>query len=498
MFIKVTPESAGISSESVLKLLKTIDSHGLSSHSVLIARGDKLICEAYWKPFDRTTPHRMYSQTKSYVGLAVRLLADENIISLDDKIISYFPDKLPKKLHPWLEALTIRDMLMMRTCFDEYGKYWFKEHNGDRVRLYFSQRPSVMPGTEYHYDSMGSFVLGALVEKLTGKPFLDYLREKCLNDIGFSETARCLKSPDGHSWGDSALICTPEDMLGYGRLIGRYGEYNGKQLIRRGIIEEAFNDDTGLGAERFSSYSHRGYISQFWRFYNGAVGFNGMHDQVTLYHPKTDITFTCTSGNARGTASREVIISYLFSEIIETAGEPLPENKEAFARLEEYTKGLKLVSQRGKAYSSVENGISGKIFFCEPNKAGISEFSLTFRDKTCEFRYKNAQGEKLITLGRLENVFQQFPETGYSAETGGVKCEGHTYRCAASFAWDSVNQMNAAVQIIDEYIGNLFMGFSFGDGYARLRLDGDAENFLEEYNGRVNAFLHLQTDNIMI
>ncbi|MCQ2480282.1 MAG: serine hydrolase, partial [Clostridia bacterium] len=120
MFTKSSPESVGISSRQILKYLKIINSRGLASHSVLIARGDKLICEAYWKPFDRSVKHRMYSQTKSYVGIAVRLLADEGKISLDDKIFSYFPDKLPEKIHPYLEKLTIRNMLMMRTCFDEY------------------------------------------------------------------------------------------------------------------------------------------------------------------------------------------------------------------------------------------------------------------------------------------------------------------------------------------------------------------------------------------
>ncbi len=44
-----------------------------------------------------------------------------------------------------------------------------------------------------------------------------------------------------------------------------------------------------------------------------------MHDQVTLYDPNTDITFTYTSGNFRQPASRELLVSHLFSEIIDTA-----------------------------------------------------------------------------------------------------------------------------------------------------------------------------------
>lgn len=488
MFIKATPESAGISSKSVLKLLKVIDDHELSAHSILIARGNKLFCEAYWKPFDRVREHRMYSQTKSFVGLAVRLLAEDGAISLEDPIIRCFPDKLPEQIHPYLEKLTIRNMLMMRTCFDDHAVNWFCSDTDDRVRLYFSQQPSVYPGTQYDYDSMGSFVLCALVERLTGKIFLDYLREKCLREIGFSETAHCLRCPGGYSWGDSALLCTPMDMLRYGRFIGRFGEWEGRQIIRRGIIEEAIRDHSDLGISGLRSFSHGGYAGQFWNFRGNAVGFNGMHDQVTLYDPDTDITFTCTSGNQRGTASRELMISYLYTEIIETAGERREEDPAAFAELSRTIDGLTLIAARGNASSPLEREISGKIFRAGENPMGISEYSLFFGEDYCDFHYTNAQGQKSIRLGRLRNSFGFFPQTGYSAAVGGKTSPGNQYACASSFAWGSENQLNMKIQIIDDYIGNLYVVFAYKDGCARIRMRGDAENFLREYNGNMNAF----------
>ena len=486
MFIKATPESVGISSRSILKYLRMIESHGIASHSVLIAKGDKLICQAYWKPFDKSVRHRMYSQTKSYVGVAVRLLADEGRISLDDKIISYFPDKLPRKIHPYLEKLTIRNMLMMRTCFDDYDVNWFRSGTDDRVKLYFSQKPAVYPGTQYRYDSNGSFVLGALVERLTGMTFLDYLRKKCLDDIGFSKDAYCLKCPGGHSWADSALICTPEDMLKYGRFVGCMGKWNGRQLIRRELFEEMLADRTDCYEYGIYSFHHRGYSSQLWNYYGNAFGFNGMHDQLTLYDPDTDITFTCTSGSYRSPNSRELLISYLFSEIIETAGEPLPEDKGAYAELEEFIENLKLVTAGGEKLSPLENEIGGRKFIAEKNDTGITEFSFDFSD-TCKFRYKNAQGEKEIVFGRKENIFQPFPQTGYSGPVGGEVCEGHTYQCAASGAWGTENQLMIYVQIIDEYIGGIYILFSYKDGHGRIKMTGDGENFLNEYNGKFNA-----------
>lgn len=489
MFTKATPESVGISSNQILKYLKMINSHELSSHSVLIARGDELICEAYWKPFNKDIPHRMYSQTKSYIGLAIRLLAYENKISLDDKIIKYFPDKLPEKVHPNLQELSIKNMLMMRTCFDEGCINWFKSGTDDRVKLYFSQTPAVYPGTQYSYDSSGSFVMGALVERLTGKSFLDYLREKCLNEIGFSKSAYCLKCPGGYAWGDSALICTPKDMLIFGRFIGCRGKWEGKQIIQPEIIDEALSDVTDNFTDGFRGRDSCGYVSQFWKFYGNAIGFNGMHDQFTVYDPDTDITFTCTSGNRRTPASRELMASYLFSEIIGTADKPLEENKTDYEALEDYIDKLSLVRAHGENFSPLENEINNRIFIAEENHTGITEFSFNFSDNECKFYYKNAQGEKNITLGRNENIFQQFPQTGYSNEIGGMDCEGHTYKCACSFAWGTENQLLAKIQIIDVYIGNLYLNFSYRNGHGRIKMIGDAENFLEEYNGNINAMI---------
>lgn len=489
MFKKSTPESVGISSEQILKYLKIINSRELSSHSVLIARGDNLVCEAYWNPFDASTCHRMYSQTKSYVGLAIRLLDYEGKLSLDDKIISYFPDKLPEKIHPNLEALTIRNMLMMRTCFDEGGINWFTSGTDDRMRLYFSQTPAVYPGTQFSYDSFGTFVLGALVERLTGKTFLDYLREKCLDEIGFSSDAYCLYCPGGYAWGDSALICTPRDMLLYGRFIGRRGEWNGRQIIPRKILDGAFSDLSDTFTDGFRGFEQCGYVSQFWRYYGNAVGFVGMHGQYTVYDPDTDITFTCTSGNYRTPDAGELLISYIFSEIIEPAKEKLPENPKAFSELENYISNLSLVCAHGEKYSPLEKEINKRTFIAEENNTGISEYSFEFFDDRCEFNYTNKQGRKTLLLGRGGNIFSQFPQTGYSHKVGGQPCEGHTYKCAGSFAWGTENQLLARVQIIDEYIGNLYINFSFRDSHGRIKMVGDAENFLKEYNGRINALM---------
>ena len=79
----------------------------------------KICTESYYAPYSRNTLHRMFSVTKSFVSLAIGLLADEGRISLDDHIADYFPEKQPETgVHPYMQMLTIRQMLTMRTCHD--------------------------------------------------------------------------------------------------------------------------------------------------------------------------------------------------------------------------------------------------------------------------------------------------------------------------------------------------------------------------------------------
>ena len=93
MFKTVTPETAGISSSHVEKFISALNKRNMKMHSVLLCKGYGIFGEFYWKPFDREFCHRMYSQTKSYVSIAIGFLLDEGKLSLDDKICDYFPEK---------------------------------------------------------------------------------------------------------------------------------------------------------------------------------------------------------------------------------------------------------------------------------------------------------------------------------------------------------------------------------------------------------------------
>lgn len=482
-FKNATPESVGISSAKISEMFNNLKKHNIPMHSLLIARGDKLICEAYWEPIKADENHRMYSQTKSYVGMAIGQLIAEGKLGLQDKIIDYFPEYLPKEVHPYLAAQTIEHMLNMHTCFTDCP--WFENHGGDRVKYYFSMKPVHYPGTVYYYDSTGSFILGALVQKITGKTFLDYLKDTALRKIGFSESSKVLTCPGGFAWGDSALLCTARDMLLFGRLLANKGEWNGEQLLDKKAVEDTIGTKHTCGGNGGYLFTSHGYGRQVWHTCEESFAFFGMHNQYMIHNPKTDITFVCTAGCQRGGSgiAKEVIYGSFFDLIVNTVQDAALPESDAYNELTATIKELKLTTILGNEESAFADEINGKTFYMEENPMGVKEFTIKLDGEFGEFNYVNAQGNKTIKFGIKENVFQQFPEYGYSKDIGGMRTDDHTYRCAASAAWAEEKKFKILVHIIDEYIGTVDIVVGFNDGKAVLQMTGDAEDFLKEYTG---------------
>ena len=164
MFSAITPEAAGVSSRRVHDYIDYLERRGIVMHSLLLAKGNDLFCEAYWDPFHKDYNHRMYSETKSYVGIAIGLLLEDGLLALDDTMASYFPELCDRELPEWLAKLTIREMLTMRTAGG--GINWFSSSDPDRTHSYLNDtKPQKPSGTLFAYDSAGSQVLSSLDRK---------------------------------------------------------------------------------------------------------------------------------------------------------------------------------------------------------------------------------------------------------------------------------------------------------------------------------------------
>lgn len=477
----VKPEDIGVSSENIIEYVEILEKHNLSTHNLILAKGDKIFFEHYWEPFNTNYLHRMYSISKSFVSIAIGFLEQDNLISLDDTIIKYFKEDFKNQTDENMRNQTIRDMLMM--CTANQDRNWFAAKPNDRVQYYFDNDNafSRYPGLIFQYDSSGSFVLGALVERITKMPFMDYLRLKLFDKIGVSKEAYCLKCPGGHSWGDSGVLCTPLDLLKVARFVMNKGKWNGEQILNAEYLSKATSKQIDNNLLGYNDYDTLGYGYQFWMTYDNSYFFNGMGCQLAVCVPDKDLIMIYNGDNQGNDMAKKIIIDSFFELIVNSAKVETINN--AYNILETYTQGLKLSSAYGNSHSEFTDKINGVTYMLDKNPMGINRIKLTFCGETGVFEYTNEKGDKAITFGMCKNEYGLFPQEGYSNNVGTVFEPNNYYRCAASAAWVEPQKLFIKVQIIDKYFGNLNITLGFKEDYVSICMKKFAEDFLNEYSG---------------
>ena len=489
MLQTITPEQAGISSKWVTKLIQTLNKRGLATHDLLLMRGDRIFAEYYWKPFHKDFCHRQYSQTKSYVSVAIGLLEEDGLLHLDDKIVDHFPEKIETEVPAYLGQLTIRQMLTMETCSKVPN--WFRHTDPDRTHLYFNENTAPIPGgMRFKYDSPGSQVLSSLVEKLSGQTLFDFLNQRIFRHLDAFQTATILKTPNGDSFGDSALVCTPRDMAAFARFVMNYGTWNGQRLMNEAYLRTATSKVVDSHDSGFDDLESYGYGYQFWRCPGNGFFFNGMGGQITFCFPDQDLICVINSDNQGFGAAKALFFAAIEDLVLDhLQDEPLQEDPESYAEALAIGDTLELAVMSGDTTSAFASQLDGRVYRCNENPTGITKFSFTFReDGTGVLHYTNDQGDKALPFGLGKNVFGKFPQYGYSDLYCRVPTtNGFLYDCAASAAWGEPQKLLLRVQIIDRYFGNMFAIFSFRDDVATVTMSKTAEAFLEEYQGEFVA-----------
>lgn len=466
-FEEVRPEDVGISSAGLIRFAKRLEHNNIPMHSIIVMRHGKICMESYYAPYTKHTLHRMFSVTKSFVSLAIGVLADEGRISLDDHIVDYFPEKLPENgAHPYMQMLTIRQMLTMRTCHDKNA--YKIGGSPDWVGSFFTVTPDHIPGTNFSYDTASTHTLCALVEKLTGMEMLDYLRTKFLNELGFSKEAFVLKSPDGKvSMGGSGMCATPQDILKVMYVVSQDGKLNGKQLLPAVYLKEAVSKQSDPYGKSGTWEEMQGYGYQFWMTTHNGYAFYGMGGQLAVYYPDKDVILVTTAD----TQGRQGGVQWIYDAFYEEVYDHIDTCTDSgdYDKFKEFENSRKLLVQPGEYDSSLISKINGQKYAFDANPCGVTDIQLEFAGDEGTFFYTNATGKHELHFGLGKNVFQNFPDYGF--------------KCGASAAFRTDNNFLIKVQIIDSAVGNMYISLSFIDNYVTVMMRKMEETYFKEYNG---------------
>lgn len=472
-FKQALPEQTGIPSRCIVNFIERLRRQRVPMHSILLYHRDHLIAEGYYAPYRADTLHRMFSVSKSFTSIAIGLLADEGKLSLDDPIVRYFPEKVPENVHPWISAMTIRDMLMMRTC---HASTTYKvDMKSDWVESFFTVPPTHPSGKIFHYDTSSAHTLAALAERLSGIPMLDYLRKK-LAPLGFSEESYMLTDPFGVSMGGSGLVATPMDLLKFGYFIFHEGLVEGQQLLSSSYIREATShlSDTLMTSPCRSEGCGYGY--QFWRNEKGGYVCYGMGGQLIIFLPDYDLICVTTADTQGIGGGNQLIYDALYEEILPfIQGNPLPEDEKGHCALQTTLENLQIAPLTGNISSSMMGKVNDMVFRFADNGMGFADMRFHFDNcrGTLEF---TLQGERYaLSFGLGQLVTGDFPV--------------YQQRYAASGVWTSEDTLYLRFHIIDEFVGSVHFEVCFGDGDVTVFMKKQEESLFQEFNGHLYGTL---------
>src|SRR5271154_1997888 len=212
-FTRAQPEARGVSSRSILAFLDDVRGANVELHSFMLYRRGDVIAEGWWDPYRADRIHMMHSVTKSVTACAVGLAMADGRFGLRDKVGSFFPEMLPASVDPKLAAMTVEDLLTMRTGHREEvsGAVW-RPIKTSWVAEFFKIPVVDPPGTTFLYTSAATYMLSAIISKTTGEPASEYLRPRLFEPLDFKGYQWPL-DPHGISPGANGFSCRTADLL---------------------------------------------------------------------------------------------------------------------------------------------------------------------------------------------------------------------------------------------------------------------------------------------
>lgn len=406
-----TPEAVGVDSKVITEFLNEINEKGLGLQSFTVVCHDKVCAQGFYEPYSADMPHVLYSMSKSFVSTAVGFAVSEGLLNLNDRISDFFPE-YPMSKRPFNRMLTVRMLLTMHsdkliTVLEEKGqKDWISNFLGATFIL--------PPNTKFNYVSENTFILSAVISKVTGMSVVDYLYPRMFEPLGiekpFWET-----DGQGNNAGGWGLYMKSEDIAKFFLPYIHGGKWiDGTQLIPEIWVKEATRMQVQSVRDGYIDYM-MGYGYCFWRnqIANSSRA-DGLFGQRCFLFPDYDALVVLNCGEAEDYNIMKVFWEY-FPKCFGYA--PLPENKSAYEELLSVIENCHVEDLlAGERNFELENKISGRLIKCKTsefvsvvtititqmlyNKPGeINEMKLTFEDDKLRFYWKEKDYENTIDVG---------------------------------------------------------------------------------------------------
>ena len=340
---RTSPEALGIKSSRILKLIKDLDNIGNEVHGFMVARKGCVAAESWMAPYAADIPHSCHSLGKSYTCTAALIAMTEGLLSPDDLITDIFRDEIEAfqiTPHPDMKKVTVRHIMTMSS-----GTKGMPALNDMWLRNFLASPMQFEPGSTFMYNTTGSCVLGAVVEKVTGKGLLEYMKEKLFCRIGIGDSDIIWQKFANGMYAEPGICATTEANLKLGLFYMAGGFADGEQIIDKKLMKQAVSQQ--ISTESWPDPVGRyGYGYQLWMgSLPGTYRFDGGQGQLCVCCPAKDIAVAIHQAgrDPGGTGKCLELIHEFMADSEAVAPSSLPgafeEDAEALAELRDYLAG---------------------------------------------------------------------------------------------------------------------------------------------------------------
>lgn len=420
-----TPETEGVASSAIEEFLAAAAEEHFELHSFMMVRHGRVIAEAWWEPYGPDDLHAMYSVSKSFTAMAAGFAVADGLLNLDDHVISFFPDDLPRDVSANLEAMRVRDLLTMTTGHERpVTQVCILEENW--VRTFLAQSIDYPPGTRFLYNTAAAYMCSAIVQKVTGRTVLDNLTRRLFGPLGI-QGVQWETCPRGINTGGWGLSIQTEGLAKFGQFLLQKGCWNGRQLLPAAWIEEATRaqiqqsgyEEAEQGKEN-SDYA-QGYGYQIWRCQHGGFRAEGAFGQFCIGLPELDAVVVMTGENKELQSQLDLVWTHLLPACGIESRPPADLS---------WLHHVKLAPTEG---ATTARAAIDRHYRLEANDLGLETVSFAFRNGFCVF----TAGANAIPcgLGTWRRSEAYFPGAPPRLIPGGKPRGAQSAKFAASAAW---------------------------------------------------------------
>lgn len=379
---RAAPGAVGIDAGAVEAFLDDAERAGLDLHGLMLHRHGHVAAEAWWWPYRADRPRVMHSVAKSVTACAIGLALEERRFSLDHKVVSFFPRFLPPQVSDHLAAMTVKDLLTMRTGHgaETSGAVW-RGIDTSWIAEFFKIPVVHPPGAVHAYTSAASYMLSAILTATTGERLHDYLKPRLFEPLGITGEHWDV-GPDGINPGGNGLTCRTADILKLGVLHAQKGMWDGRRLLPEAWVAEATRPQGDGG------YGYHWVVRG-----NGSFAALGVFVQMALVFPQAGATLAIMGAMEESSRILPLIDRYFPAAFKDgpIAGAAAADES-LRGRLARSAEVRPLISRAKDG----PDALSGAWYRAEPNAAGIAALRCDFTGGQCRFRLRDAEGEYQI------------------------------------------------------------------------------------------------------